>query len=390
MANLQGVISNLAAAEGQIVSQMPATMNLATGMRGRFPPGTVFYPPIYTPAGKLPAFGPLIERTLQASSGATNVWLALETGEVITADPEVSGNTHGPSDDDRARTWRISHRADLTALPGGGMVGADMAAMRVLDEEWAAALPVSVMAAMSTAEPEAQVFLTAPTNSPFTYFFKTRRGDFGILQITGLGSNPPAVNIQYKLVQPTTNGNGDAPRPDAPIAAVTLSRPIPAVHANFQARLDAAAGITDFTGRDTALAGLAVDAARGGDAVIAKQALGRITDFTSRDNAAASTAREFLLEGQRASALDAATTMVDFTARDGTLAEVARDAAKSADGEMAKRALARITDFTSRDNAAMESARLLMKAGSGQDALAVARSITDFSRRDQALAELAK
>ncbi len=350
-------------------------------MRGFFPPGTVLLSPENAPGGGLPTFGPVINRTLKALEGTNTVWLDLDTGRTL-ADVVDSNATAGTDEDKLARQWRVKNGVDVAARLDGsnsGLVGVDMAAMRVGDVQWDAATPLGITGAMSASMPEGHIGMIESGYTPATFLFKTREGGMGILQITGLNPNLSGLDIRYKLVQSASNG--DAPKTDAPK---------PAVHANFQARLDAAASITDFTDRDAALGGLAIEAARGGDATIAKLALGRITDFTSRDSAAAATAREFLVQGHRASALDAATTMVDFTARDGNLAEVARDAAKAGDGEITKRALGRITDFTTRDNAAVESARLLMKAGSGQDALAVARSITDFSRRDQALAELAE
>ena len=163
-----------------------------------------------------------------------------------------------------------------------------------------------------------------------------------------------------------------------------------AAHENFVARLNAAAGIAAFTGRDAAMAGLAGDAAAAGDAEMAKEALGRISAFTTRDAAAAKVVHEFMKSDQRSEALKVGSTISAFTTRDSTLAEVATESASAGDAKTAKGALGRISAYTLRDNAAYESARLLAKAGLRTDALEVARSISAYTTRDAALLELSK
>jgi hypothetical protein len=55
---------------------------------------------------------------------------------------------------------------------------------------------------LMTDEPSAQTYLVKlPTNGPDTYYFRTRDGVFGVLQITGFTENPRGVKIRYKLVQ---------------------------------------------------------------------------------------------------------------------------------------------------------------------------------------------
>jgi hypothetical protein len=93
---------------------------------------------------------------------------------------------------------------------------------------------------------------------------------------------------------------------------------------NLSARLDAARAILAFPERDKALAGVAHDAARVGDAAIAKRALSQITAFNSRDAAARDAARVLARDGHRAEALEIARTITSFVERDAALQELAQ------------------------------------------------------------------
>jgi hypothetical protein len=366
----------------------PAITDIVNQVRGLLPPGTVFYPPKYGPGGEIPAFlRSVVECTLPAGDSASNYWFDLDTGGSL-----AEANNH-LDDDEQARQSRIRTGFDVGAVLNGaqsGLAGFDLAAMRVSDIEWSAATLLGDLGPMSAAQPEGHVFMGMSSNGPSTFFFKTRWGRLGILQITGLSSNPPGVNFHYKLVEPATNSGSDTPGPGSPPPAVPQSEVQPLAHANLRARFNAAAGIVSFSDRDTAMAELATDAARLGDAVVVKQALGRITSFSSRDDAAAASAREFLKQSRRASALDAAQSITSFSTRDEVLAEAAKDSARAGDAALVKDSLRRITSFSTRDDAAVESGRLLVKAGLRSDALEVARTITSFSLRDEALGELAK
>jgi hypothetical protein len=93
---------------------------------------------------------------------------------------------------------------------------------------------------------------------------------------------------------------------------------------NLNARLDAARAILAFPERDKALAGLAHDAARLGDAATAKRALSQITGFNSRDAAARDAVRVLAKDGHRAEALEIARTITSFVERDAALQELAQ------------------------------------------------------------------
>ena len=93
---------------------------------------------------------------------------------------------------------------------------------------------------------------------------------------------------------------------------------------NLNARLDAARAILAFPERDKALAAVARDAARSGNAAIVKRALSQITAFDSRDAAARDATRALAKDGHRAEALEIARTITSFVERDAALQELAK------------------------------------------------------------------
>jgi predicted RNA-binding Zn ribbon-like protein len=89
-------------------------------------------------------------------------------------------------------------------------------------------------------------------------------------------------------------------------------------------RYDAASTISDFTQRDQALAGVAVDAAKIGNVETVRMALRKMADFTVRDAAARESALQLAHAGFHRQAIEVAKTISDFTVRDQTLSELAR------------------------------------------------------------------
>ena len=94
--------------------------------------------------------------------------------------------------------------------------------------------------------------------------------------------------------------------------------------ADLKARLEAASSITSFTEQDKALAAIARDAAKAGEAALAKQALAKMTAFTAQDQAALEAARELVKAGRRTDAIDIARSITSFTQRDAALKELAQ------------------------------------------------------------------
>jgi len=186
------------------------------------------------------------------------------------------------------------------------------------------------------------------------YIYQTRRGTYGLLQISGVTNGFPGVRLRYTLAVPSLAASppvqfvGDRVallssnveitadsiafgpgqmvrvsnvdmlyRGDTPIKPVTTD-------ADLKVRLSAAERISSFTERDATLAAIARDAARAANGDRAKQAVSRMTSFTERDQAALVAARELLKSGQRAAAVDLAQTITSFTQRDAALKELAK------------------------------------------------------------------
>ncbi len=99
----------------------------------------------------------------------------------------------------------------------------------------------------------------------------------------------------------------------------------PAVLPNpYSSRLAAALTINTISTRDDALAGLAVDAARGGNADVADQAVQAINAISTKDQAAGDAARALARGGLRDRALKMAQTINTIETRDAALADIAK------------------------------------------------------------------
>ena len=92
---------------------------------------------------------------------------------------------------------------------------------------------------------------------------------------------------------------------------------------DLKARLDAAKAITFTSERDSALAAVARDAAKAGDAGVTKGAIGGIVFTSAKDEAAAESALRLAAAGQGTAANEVA-QMITFTSvRDATLKKLA-------------------------------------------------------------------
>jgi hypothetical protein len=144
------------------------------------------------------------------------------------------------------------------------------------------------------------------------WYFKTREGAEGILQIVSFTNDPPVAKIRYKLVQQTNGVDATA--------SVVVNNTNDATLAD---RLDAASMMSDFTAKNDALSTLAVDAAKAGNAKIASEALKKMIDFTAHSQAALEVVRALAKRGMRKPAIDIAKSIPDFTIRDQALSELA-------------------------------------------------------------------
>jgi len=144
------------------------------------------------------------------------------------------------------------------------------------------------------------------------WYFKTRDGAVGILQIVSFTNDPAAAKIRYKLVQ-GSDGEG-------------ITRPVEVNNAADETladRLQAALMMRDYTIKDSALSKVALDAANAGNTKVATEALQKMSEYTARDQAAFQTARALARHRMRKAAIETAKTISDFTIRDQALAELA-------------------------------------------------------------------
>ena len=138
------------------------------------------------------------------------------------------------------------------------------------------------------------------------WFFKTRDGSKGVLQIVGFTEEPNAVKIRYKLLGSAANEISTEKREE------------------LSARLAAAAMIGSHTERDKALAQVATDAARVGKVDTANSAINRIGTSSTRDQASLDAVRLLAKRGLRKEAIQIAQRISNSTTRDLALSELRR------------------------------------------------------------------
>jgi serine/threonine protein kinase len=203
------------------------------------------------------SFGPVIERVIQARQTGTNSYLDLDTGQLLAPPPDVTDAlTAGQTTHDMERFWQAldipensrpfryiawlrESGADLmfngdeqTIAFDGTFIIAHGDSSTNWDD-WAKLSPETTRAALETIKSAIENTQSGTTTITLTpglrsyttarrlasrnstglpadlltrdqsaiWFFKTRKGSVGVLQITGFTDNPPGVKIRYKLVQ---------------------------------------------------------------------------------------------------------------------------------------------------------------------------------------------
>jgi serine/threonine protein kinase len=200
------------------------------------------------------SFGPVIERVIQARETGTNLFLNLDTGELLTPPASITGTlgenernwqTLDIPEDSRSFRyiqWLRESGADLMFAGDGKVIGFDGAfpfahgSNSTNWENWDDLTPAQVQNDVAVIEWGRKVDEAKLQNQPWPdaplpggvinsaaqldstspggplvnllmlkqsamWFFKTREGGMGILQITGFTDNPRGVKIRYKLVQ---------------------------------------------------------------------------------------------------------------------------------------------------------------------------------------------
>ena len=316
-------------------------------------------------------FGPVIEQELQGQATGTNQFLNLDKRQLLTPSPEIANVLTSPPNEDDSRIWEgldipqdssrfryikwlQENGADLMYAGDGKIIGFDgIFVMAHGDsssnwDNWDALTPEQVRAGvevvdwvgrateaqaqglaappapksggvyksagqMDSREPGGPVVNLLTRDQSVNWYFKTRQGRMGILQLVSFTGNPPIARIRYKLVEPVTDQDARAGGRINEEARGSLSE-----------RLEAASSITDVTEKDKPLTAVAIDAAKTGEVSIAKRALDQIYIQEHADTATHDTAMILAKDGLRMQAIEMAKGITDYTTRNQTLAELAQ------------------------------------------------------------------
>jgi hypothetical protein len=181
-----------------------------------------------------PAFGPVIERVLAPRGKRESICLDLDTGELYDMPPSDELKLKGgPADLKPVGGWAATKGIDLFAKEQF-LLGFDLAVFPQLDDrgEWYEA-SANMLGILAQADGQTPAVLAPPrtsmerhkaqpldgspatrpsprgdNNLPATFFFKTRDGGMGALQITGYLTDkkpgePTGIKIRYKMIERT-------------------------------------------------------------------------------------------------------------------------------------------------------------------------------------------
>jgi hypothetical protein len=315
-------------------------------------------------------FGPVIERELQARATGTNQFLNLETQQLLTPPSEIVSVLSSPGGDNAAAwealgipqesrryqyiRWLQESGVDLMFAGDGKLIGFDgifpiaHGNSSTNWDDWDGLTPEQVRTAVAVVDwsrhaTQAQLLGQPPPPAPkaggvynsamqvdsrepggpvvsvltrdqsVNWYFKTRAGRLGLLQIVGFSGNPSVARIRYKLVQSASNPGTEALAGSDKNLRELLSE-----------RLEAASGITDASQKDQPLAAVATDAAKAGEVEIAKRALAQMFELSERDTATHETVLLLVKRGLRKEAIGMAKGITDNSIRDQTLSELAQ------------------------------------------------------------------
>ncbi len=317
-------------------------------------------------------FGPVIERNLQARLTGTNQFLDLDTEQLLTPSPAISSvlAASQPGDDDyrfwqaldipensrrfQYIRWLRESGADLMFAGDGKIIGFDGVFSIAHGnnstnwDDWESLTPEQVRAAVKVVEwtrrtTDAQLRgLPAPPppepggvynsatqlgsrepggpivhllahEQSVMWFFKTREGATGVLQLGGITENPGSAKIRYKLVKESTDAEAVVLDGGRKVSRQTLTE-----------RLDAASQMSSMPARDNALARVDIDSAKVVEVELLRSTLGHIGDSVKRNMTALEVVRLLAKRGLRKPALEIATGIDDLTVRDQALSELAQ------------------------------------------------------------------
>jgi predicted Ser/Thr protein kinase len=305
-------------------------------------------------------FGPVIEQEIHARSSGTNEFLNLGNSQLLTpsADlvailaPQPGENATFlwetlfiPADSRRAQylDWLRENGVDLMYEGDGKIIGFDGTfAIAHGDsstnwDDWDDLTPEQALAAVASVnwqqrmargevtpkppgdyssaaqlapdQPGRHTVNLLARNQSVNWFFKTRSGAVGILQLVSLTDD--TAKVRYKLLQ-TDAPNGGHPF----VHKSVLDR--------LNERLDAATSMSDSPQKNQSLAAIALDAARVGAPELTSKCLDQINDQPARDQTAAQAALALSGAGQHKAAIDLAKTIDSDPIRNTTLSQLAQ------------------------------------------------------------------
>jgi len=194
-------------------------------------------------------FGPVVERVIQARQTGTNAFLDLDAGELLTPPPGITSGlvpTHSAAEveqfwrgldilpntaparylawlkesgtdlmnDDKGRviafegTWVVAHGTNSAAWDNWEGLTPEMVrtAVGVVEQAAAKATSGTTIVGTHTSARRLHSRYDGPAVNELTrdqstlWYFKTREGGLGILQVIDLSDTPSSVRIRYKLV----------------------------------------------------------------------------------------------------------------------------------------------------------------------------------------------
>ena len=139
---------------------------------------------------------------------------------------------------------------------------------------------------------------------------------------------PPSDYPDYPPVTYPDDYQPPMPPEETPPPIPQQEYPAVQKNTNFDARIDAAKAITNFSTRDGALSAIAIDAANELDVEHTIKALNMITNFSTRDNTAERCVAPFINRDMVEEAKNIANRITNFSIRDRTLARIAQGPAR--------------------------------------------------------------
>jgi hypothetical protein len=178
--------------------------------------------PLESPYTGGDAFGPVRTMTISGEDDPSgNFYGDLDTGKVYDPTQRRDEWTNG-------EFWLSTHGFDLGYLNAPAvreLIGFDMAVGLVRDGLLDDATPTQLLSMLLQAGPTARADMSARV-VPATYYFRTREGGVGILQLAKINANASSIEVRYKLLDPKVR--------DTLVAQVAASRLLPGLETQLR------------------------------------------------------------------------------------------------------------------------------------------------------------